>query len=337
MQVDIKTTSVTQLRNTFSNVARRLGGDKPASRYQEATFDLQSTANFHYRPLWQPELALYDVLRTQIEMKDWYAFRDPRQYYYGTYTIARARQQEVMEKNIDFVQKRGLLRDLSEVERTALIFTLVPLRHVEWGANLNNCYITAYGYGAAITQATMFHAMDRLGLAQYLSRIGLLLDGNSGDSLAHGKALWLNHAVWQNLRCLVERLMVTKDWFELYVAQNLVLDGLLHPLIFTHYERRVSAEHGPALSLLTEFMTNWFNESARWVDSTIKTAAVESPANETLLCGWIANYRKACNEALASYASAVFSQDADTVLAQIDAVFETRVAKLGLKTAQKAL
>ena len=82
MQVDIKTTSVTQLRNTFSNVARRLGGDKPASRYQEATFDLQSTVNFHYRPLWQPELALYDVLRTQIEMKDWYAFRDPRQYYY---------------------------------------------------------------------------------------------------------------------------------------------------------------------------------------------------------------------------------------------------------------
>jgi len=46
---------------------------------------------------------------------------------------------------------------------------------------------------------------------------------------------------------------------------------------------------------------------------------------------------QACNEALASYASAVFGQDTDTVLAQIDAVFETRVAKLGLKTAQKAV
>jgi len=44
-----------------------------------------------------------------------------------------------------------------------------------------------------------------------------------------GKTLWLEHAAWQDLRRLVERLMVTKDWFELYVAQNLVLDGLLHP------------------------------------------------------------------------------------------------------------
>ena len=207
---------------------------------------------------------------------------------------------------------------------------------VEWGANLNNSYITAYGYGTAITQATMFHAMDRLGLAQYLSRIGLQLDGNSGDSLAQGKTLWLEHAAWQNLRRLVERLLVTKDWFELFVAQNLVLDGLLHPLIFQHYERRASAEHGPALSLLTEFMTDWFNESARWVDATIKTAALQSPANETLLRDWIANYGTVCNDALASYASAVFGQDADTALAQIDAAFETRVAKLGLKGAEKA-
>src|SRR5207245_9377726 len=136
MQVDIKKTSVTQLRNTFSHVARRLGGDKPASRYLEATLDLQSTENFHYRPLWQPELELYDVRRTRIEMKDWYAFRDPRQYYYGTYTITRSRQQDVLEKNIGFVEKRGLLRNLSDADRAALVFAFVPLRHVEWAANL---------------------------------------------------------------------------------------------------------------------------------------------------------------------------------------------------------
>ena len=54
MQVDIKTTTVTQLRQTFSHVARQIGGDKPASRYQEATIGMQPMANFHYRPLWQP-------------------------------------------------------------------------------------------------------------------------------------------------------------------------------------------------------------------------------------------------------------------------------------------
>ena len=83
MSVEIKTAAVEPVRQTFSHVARRLGSDKPASRYQEATFDLQSDCNFHYRPLWDPERELYDKRRTAIVMKDWYAFKDPRQFYYG--------------------------------------------------------------------------------------------------------------------------------------------------------------------------------------------------------------------------------------------------------------
>lgn len=34
MQIDIKTSAVQPIRQTFSHVARRLGADKPASRYQ---------------------------------------------------------------------------------------------------------------------------------------------------------------------------------------------------------------------------------------------------------------------------------------------------------------
>ena len=334
MHVDIKTTSVTQLRNTFSHIARRFGADKPASRYQEATLDLQSTTNFHYRPLWQPEFELYDRRRTSIEMSDWYAFRDPRQYYYGSYTIARARQQDVMEKNIDFVEKRGLLRDLPESVRRSLVFTLVPLRHVEWGANLNNCYITAYGYGTAITQATMFHSMDRLGLAQYLSRMGLQIDGNCGESLQEGKKLWLEHSAWQGARRVVEGLMVTQDWFELFVAQNLVLDGLLHPLVFNHFERRISAEHGLGLSLLTEFMTTWFTESSRWVDATVKTAVAESASNAQLIQKWVKHYKAACVEALAPFAAVALGAGAATALSQVQEALDSRVAKLGLAIAQ---
>ncbi len=336
MQVDIKTTTVTQLRQTFSHVARQIGGDKPASRYQEATIGMQPMANFHYRPLWQPEMELYDVRRTKLVMRDWYTFKDPRQYYYGSYTIARARQQDTMEKNLEFVEKRGLLRDLPEALRAKLIFTLVPLRHAEWGANTNNCYMTAYGFGVAITQATMFHAMDRLGLAQYLSRIGLSLDGNSGEALAEGKRLWLDDPAWQGIRQLVENLMVCEDWFELFVAQNLVLDGLLQPLVFQQFERSFAVAHGPALSLVTEFSNNWFDETSRWVDATIKTAAAESPANAALLQQWISSWRSAAHEALLPYAEAVFVEGAEEALNAVEASFDNRLAKLGMKAAEAA-
>ena len=331
MQVDIKTTSVEPIRQTFTHIAERLGADKPASRYQEATFDLQPTTNFHYRPLWEPELELYDVRRTQIIMKDWYALRDPRQFYYGAYTITRARQQETMEKNIDFIDKRGLMRDLPEAVRNKLIFAFVPLRHLEWGANANNCYCTAYAWGTAITQATMFHTMDRLGLAQYLSRMGLLLDGHTGDSLALGKTLWMEHAAWQGLRRLAEKMMVTRDWFEVFVAQNVVLDGLIYPLVFQRYEAQVSAARGPALSLLTEFMSQWFDETSRWVDAVLKVAAAESAENAARLGSWVSAWRGEFRQALAPYAAELFDDQAPAQLEAIDAALSARVAKLGIK------
>lgn len=336
MQVEIKTSSIEPLRNTFSHVARRLGGDKPASRYQEATFDLQPEVNFHYRPLWQPDKAIYDTSRTAIVMADWYALKDPRQYYYGSYTITRARQQETMEKNIAFAERRALLANLPQAVREQIQFGLVPLRHYEWGANSNNCYMTAYGWGTAITQATMFHTMDRLALAQYLSRIGLLLDGNTGESLAGAKTLWMEHPSWQPMRRLVENMMATQDWFELFVAQNLVADGLLQPLMFKDIAARLDATNGPSLGLITDFMTTWFDETARWVDTTIKTVAAESGDNAAQITQWFMHWRGRCSEALAPLATDLLGADAAGALDQVGKSLDARVTKLGLKTGESA-
>ncbi|MDP1789445.1 MAG: phenol hydroxylase, partial [Methylibium sp.] len=44
MTVEIRTQTVKPVRQTFGHIARRFG-DKAASRYQEATYDLQSQTN----------------------------------------------------------------------------------------------------------------------------------------------------------------------------------------------------------------------------------------------------------------------------------------------------
>src|SRR4030095_6548375 len=143
---------------------------------------------------------LFDTGRTAIRMADWYALKDPRHYYYGVYTTTRARQQAGIDKQFEFVEKRELLARLDSAERASLQQVLLPLRHYEWGANMNNGYCCAYGYGAAIPPACKFAAMDRLGLAQALSRIGLLLDGNQGSSLDAAKGEWLANPAWQGVR-----------------------------------------------------------------------------------------------------------------------------------------
>ena len=53
MQIDLRTVSIEPQRNTFDHLARRFG-DKPASRYQEGSYDIQAAENLHYLPTWDP-------------------------------------------------------------------------------------------------------------------------------------------------------------------------------------------------------------------------------------------------------------------------------------------
>ena len=327
MQIDLRTVSIKPLRNTFDHIARRFG-DKPASRYQEGTYDIQQTDIFHYRPLWEPEKILFDKSRTRIEMKDWYALKDPRQFYYGAYTIARARQQEAAESNFEMIEERGLAALVPEALRDIALDVLIPLRHVEWGGNMGNSYIAAYGYGTAITQPCLYHAMDHLAVAQYLTRIALTLD--TPVALDTAKDAWMNGALWQPMRQHVENLLVLQDWFEIFVAQNLVLEGLAYPLFFDHLDSKFAAGGGTAISMMTRFMGEWSVETAKWVDAQIKVAAAESAENKQAIADWVVEYRGRTLEALAPLAGRAFGAEADAVLGEVLAAFNARCAKLGL-------
>ena len=327
MQIDLRTVAIKPVRQTFDHIARRFG-DKPASRYQEGTYDIQQTTVFHYRPLWEPELNLFDARRTVIQMADWYALKDPRQFYYGAWTIARARQQEAAESNFEMIEDRGLAETVpAELKQTA-IDVLLPLRHMEWAGNMGNSYICAYGYGTAITQPCMYHAMDHLAVAQYLTRIGLELAGP--ESLDAAKDAWMSGAQWQPMRQHVENLLVLKDWFEVFVAQNLALEGLAYPLFYDYLDGDFSANGGTVISMMTRFMSEWSTETAKWVDAQIKVAAAESAENKAQISAWTVQYRDAALVALKPLAQRAFGDKADDVLAEITTQFNTRCGKLGL-------
>jgi phenol hydroxylase P1 protein len=338
MSVEIKTASIEPVRPTFGSVARRFGTDKVASRYQEASFDLQATANFHYRPVWDPEREVYDARRTALRMRDWDAFKDPRQFYYATYCFQRARMQESAEKNFAFVEKNGLTAPgllADAVLRRA--HALLPLRHAEWAANQHNCFITAYCFGSSMAQGAIYDTMDRLGIAQYLSRIGLLLDGNTGTALEGAKTGWLTDPAWQGLRRITEDLLVCKDWFELFVAQNLVIDGLLHPLAFARPGNGFAEPGTATLAMLTEFIEEWFPENRKWVDACIQVAVAESADNRALVSGWARHWQARVMEALVPLAARLqgLPDDGDG-LALLDSTAQawaTRVTKLGVTLA----
>ncbi len=330
MSIDLKTTSVDPIRKTFDHIAAKIGPDKAATRYQEAVWGLQPIVNQHYRPTWEPDKRIYDASRTAIVMADFDDLVDPRQYYYGTWTIQRGKQQNSQEKNFNFVESRGLLAGLDAAWKEKIRRLVIPLRHVAWAANANNNFIAAYGFGAPVTSAATMQMMDHLGIAQYITRIGLILAENDPAILDDAKALWMDDEMWQPMRELAEESMVIKDWFELHVLQNFLLDGTVHPLVFDKFDAAVARHGGAAFSMMNEFMIEWFAEASRWVDAVIECAVKESDANKALIEGWIAKWTPRVLGAMQPLGDAAFDEQGPATIDEITDRLMARAGKAGL-------
>lgn len=331
MSLNIAAKEIKPLRLNYGHIARRIGEHKPATRYQEAVYDVQPTTNFHYPPSWDPSRKLYDTARTQVVMQDWYSFTDPRQFYYTSYVAARAKQQEIMESNFELVEKRDLLQGLKPELAAQIRQVLIPLRHYEYGANMNNQDICHRGYGTTITSLASFNGFDRIGMAQYVSRIALLLDGNEDTSLTAAKQAWLHDPAWQGLRHVMEDSFVLDDWFEILLVQDVLMDGLLYPLIYERFISQIAAQGGTTFLMLTQFMNEWSEENTRWTNQLLKVTASESTENAALLAQWTQAWLARIEAALAPIAQVAFGEQGAEQLAAVKAELVARLAKQGVK------
>ena len=329
MTVQIKTLDYEQKRQTFGHVARRIGEGKSATRYQEATLDVQATANFHYKPLWEPEYWHFDSRKSAVVMADWYKPLDPRQFYYATYNIARANMQQSVERSFAFAEERGLVTKLSEGARAHVERGLLPLRHVHWGSNMNMSEICQRGYGTAVTAPCIFSAGDHLGMAQIISRIGLELDGQTGTSLDSAKTIWLQDPAWQGVRKLIEDTFVERDFFQLYVAQTLAVNGVIFEFAYKRLDP-AWMEGATTVAMLTEFMSDWRAEEARWSDNVIKTVAAESPENNALVSQWATHWIGRAVEALNPLSNSLLGDDG-VAARTAGEVASAKAAALGLR------
>lgn len=334
MSLQIATRELAPIRQTFDHIARRLGEDRPATRYQEGMYDLQPTESFHYRPVWDPKHDIYDAKRTRIELEDFYVLLDARQFYYASYNISRAAMDASNRKAFELLDQRGLIQSLPQEWQDLIVSVVVPFRHYEWGANMNNWQIADESFGAAMNSAAAFCAADRLGMAQVIGRIGLHMDGQTGDALDRAKAEWMEGAHLQGLRKLVEDSFVLDDWFEVFFAQDLVMDGIFHPLLFEAFDERLSSNGGFGLSMVHELMRDWFADCSKWVDGITKIVAASSDANKAFMTEWITTWRGRALEAAKPLAEKALGDGAEASLAVIDEKLVARLAKLGVEIAQ---
>jgi len=151
------------------------------------------------------------------------------------------------------------------------------------------------------------------------------------QALDDAKEAWLVDPTWQTLRRYVEDTLVLQDPVELFVAQNLALDGLLYPLVYDRFvDEQVALKGGSAVAMLTAFMPEWHDESSRWVDAVVKTTATQSADNKALLARWARDWEEQAATALLPVAELAFPAGGHAVLDEVREQFQARFAKLGV-------
>ncbi|MEV0183177.1 hypothetical protein AB0I54_28360 [Streptomyces sp. NPDC050625] len=276
MQYELRYQVIEPKRQTYQNVIERLG-DQPASRYLEATLDVEPRENFHYRPTWIQDRELYDERYSQLRLTDPYSYTDPRQYYYTPYITNRAALHDEFGKTLAYLEQRDLLVKLPREWGTVLSSVVVPLRHYESGAQLVSVAGARFAYGTSLEQCCTFAAFDRIGNAQMLSRLGIAAGGGAAEVLQVAKAQWLEADHLQPLRRLVEEIMIVEDWAEGLLAVDLI-DSLVYPLLYNRLDETALLGGAGAYSLVSQHLFTWFTDQRKWLDALI-TAWANDPSH----------------------------------------------------------
>jgi phenol hydroxylase P1 protein len=306
VQYELRYQVIEPKRNSYQNIIDRYG-DQPATRYQEATLDVEPRENFHYRPTWIADRELYDPRYSALRLADPYAFVDPRGFYYTPYVTSRAALHDEFGKTIGYLEDRDLLAKLPDAWRAVLAEVVIPLRHYESGAQLVSVAGARFAHGTSLEQCCTFAAFDRIGNAQLLSRVGIALGQGAGDVLTAAKQAWLDGAHLQPLRRLTEQIMVVDDWAEGLLAVD-HLDSLLYPLIYSGLDERALLGGAGAYSLFAQHLTGWFADQRKWIDALVATWQADpeyGAANKDHLDRIAGTWRSKAQEAADAIAQAI--------------------------------
>lgn len=271
MQYELKTQVIEPQRKTFTHLVERYG-DRPASRYEEGSVDVQARENFHYRPTWAPDKELYDPAFSAYVLTDPDAYTDPRQYFYTPYVTNRSAMHEAFGKTLDYLENRDLLAKMPQPwhELTSQVF--LPLRHLESGAQMVLSGAARFAYGSTVSQCCAYAGFDRVGNAQLISRVGITLAGGNDSLLKAAKESWMTDEALQGLRRYIEEVMIEEDWADGLVALD-ILDQLLYGLLYRNLDEAALLGGAGAYSLVAQHLSGWFTDNRRWIDALYKAWA----------------------------------------------------------------
>ena len=281
---------------------------------------------------------------TALVHPHWWDFRDPSATWFRPYARQQGEQERAIARLTDDTVASGQAADLDPAWRDDILAGHYAVwSFVEWGLFRALVPQARESLADTIGMAMLFEAFDRVRHHQDIERMMLTLEeAVPGFDALGAKDLWLTGERYQPIRKVVEELMYTvRDWAEVAVAVNLVLDPILTELCVSRIVGRPAGHRGdPVTQLIVSSVDRDRRRSLAWTQALVRMvtedAVPEAKANRAAINGWLARWTPPILEAAQGFAALYAPQAPKTatyaeVLADITGAQRALVSELGLE------
>lgn len=261
---------------------------RPPTDYEIATSKLL----YHPARGFEVDVPLADWYRrhqknSPLTLSDADLFKDPRETTYTSYTKLQRDQELEVNRILVDMEDPAYDRSLSDAWVSVLARVVSPLRYPLHGMQMIAAYVGQMAPGGRIAVAALFQSGDEIRRIQRLAYRIRLLQETRPSFGRDGKEIWERDPMWQPMRKLIERLLVTYDWAEAFVALNAVLKPLFDELFTMQFGALAEQSGDPLLARLMRSFDADCRWHRDWTRALVSLAVTEHPDNRSLIRGWI--------------------------------------------------
>jgi toluene monooxygenase system protein E len=265
-----------------------------------------------------------------LRSKAWEHYRDPRETTYSKYTELQRKRETFVDGLLDSIDTSGYDRRLSPEWLSVLERVLGPLRYPGHGLQMVAAYVGCMAPAGRLVITGAFQAADEMRRVQRLAyRLRHIRESYPSFGETSEKA-WQQDAMWQPLRRVLERLLVTFDFGEALVALNVVVKPAFDELFMVELGKLAALGGDEVLQQLFLSLNEDCAWHRDWTRALLRTILDGDPDMRDVVHEWVLRWRPQMQDAIAAF-SPLFEvlpvSGAGRTYAEVASSVETRVLR----------
>lgn len=237
-----------------------------------------------------------------LTCSSWESFRDPRETTYTKYTGTQRDKEIFVDGILEEIDMSGYDGQLSPRWLHVLSRVVAPLRYPGHGLQMLASYVGQMAPSGRIVITAALQAGDEMRRVQRVAyrvrQLQRIYHGFATDS----KARWQTDPLWQPLRMAIEKLLISYDWAESFVALNLVLKPLMDELFMNHLGDLALREGDHLLGQIFYSLNEDCRWHREWSQALARIAIEDNPRNTGTIQRWIEKWHPLAASALQAFA-----------------------------------